>query len=245
MTAIPREFSGELSAESGGGSRRGERRVRQSAEAAPPCELSLQATASAVAPASPLTLTGTLSCSEGASVAGQTVTLYQRAAHTPGFDTLATATTEAEGSFQFALSGAEINSVFYVRCDGAKSVRTHVEAGGPQVIIEDPSSSTPLFVGPNMAAGNETGSDNTVTFTGTVTPAYPGAKVTLQREYRPGRWHRIGTGEVDEEGRFSITHAFRRPGEADIRVVAHFHRLYADSVSPAVTYDITHRRRSG
>ncbi len=228
-----------------------ERRARREARAEPACDLSLQATASLIAPASPLGFTGSLSCPEDASTAGQTVTpgqtvtLYQKIARTPGFEAVASTGLEADGAFQFLLTGPEHNSVFYVRSGGAKSARARVAITGPRVVIDAPAGGAQLLLGTRHAANTAEAVTEAVTFTGTVTPADPGATVTLQREYRPGKWHRIGIGRVDEEGGFSIPHIFHRPGAANIRVVVHLGRLYANSISPPVTYQISHRRTDG
>ncbi len=219
------------------------RHSRQDAQAQPGCSVNLEATPSRTAPASPLSLTGTLSCPEGTSAAGQAVTLYQKIARTSGFDSVATMTTETGGAFQFAVPAPELNSVFYVRSGRAKSARTHVEIAGPQVVIDAPVSGTPLPLGPGRAA-NRGADSRVVTISGTVTPADPGATVSLQREYQPGKWHRIGGGTVDAEGGFSIPHTFHRLGEANVRVVVG-NRLYVDSISAPVSYQISRQHREG
>ncbi len=256
-------------------SRREERRARRNAQAQTGCSVNLEATPSTIAPGAPLGLAGTLSCPEGASATGQTVTLYQKVAHTPGFSVTATATTEAGGAFQFSLSEVEANSVYYVRCDGSRSARTKVKVA-VQVDIEAPAAGAELFIGIGHAAyqhvtghsssstttadnststttedsssssssSDSTSADsananaNVVTFTGTVSPDDAGATVALQREYRKERWHRIGIGQVDGEGKFSIPHTFFKPGEANLRVVVRSHRTYETSVSTPVTYHL-------
>ena len=242
-------------------SRREERRARRNAQAQTGCSVNLEATPSTIAPGAPLGLAGTLSCPEGASATGQTVTLYQKVAHTPGFSVTATATTEAGGAFQFSLSEVEANSVYYVRCDGSRSARTKVKVA-VQVDIEAPAAGAELFIGighaayqhvtghsssstttaENSSSSYSTSADsanaNVVTFTGTVSPDDAGATVALQREYRKERWHRIGIGQVDGEGKFSIPHTFFQPGEANLRVVVRSHRTYETSVSAPVTYHL-------
>jgi hypothetical protein len=118
----------------------------------------------------------------------------------------------------------------------------------PQVTISSPSAGTELFTGGGRATrarANDdalTNDEGAVTFTGTVAPADAGTTVALQREYRRGAWHRIGGGVVDGEGRFSIVHTFFRPGDANIRVLAHFHGRGMRSVSAPVNYRISRRR---
>ncbi len=266
---------------------RHKRHARHDALTGTGCRVSLEATPSTIAPGAPLSLAGIVSCPEGVSAAGQTVTLHRKVARTPGFSLAATATTEAGGAFQFALSGVEDNSTFYVRCEGSRSARTKVRVA-LQVDIEAPAAGTELFIGTGHAAhqhvtghssatttadtstststsatttadtsttennnsstGNTTSADsasaNMVTFTGTVSPDDTGASVALQREYRKGRWQRIGLGLVDGEGKYSIPHTFFQPGEANLRVVVRSGRTYKTSMSAPVTYHIS-RRHSG
>ncbi len=232
-----------------------ERRARRAARAQTQCSVSLEATPPTIAAGAPLTLTGTLSCPEAgssadqtaaadlATVAGQSVTLYQKVAHTPGFSMLAIASTEANGTFRFTPSGVEVNSVFYVRAGGAKSARVSVKVT-PKVTIEAPTAGTQLFVGAAHAASDGAADSGTVTFTGKVSPADAGATVALQREYAGESWHHIGTGLLDAEGGYSIEHTFFRAGQATVRVVVHSHGLYMNSASTPATYQISRRSRS-
>ncbi len=238
----PTESStGTPAAETSANPRNEERRARRNAQAQTGCSVSLEATAPTITAGAPLGLVGTLSCPEAASAASQTVTLYQKVAHVPGFSIAATTTTEANGAFRFAPSGVEINSVFYVRSDGAKSAHVSVKVT-PQVTIDAPAAGTQLLVGAAHTAGDSPVDSGAVTFTGTVSPADAGATVALQREYRGEAWHHIGVGQVNAEGGYSIAHTFFRAGEATIRVVVHSHGLYMNSASAPVTYQISRRR---
>jgi hypothetical protein len=255
------ESSPGSAASTTGETQRQARHSRQGARARTGCSVNLEATPSRTAPTSPLNLTGTLSCPDGASAAegasesegagaaagasaaGQAVTLYQKIAGTPGFDSVATTTTEAGGAFQFALPAPELNSVFYVRSGGAKSARTRVEIAGPQVVIDAPANGAQLTLGAWRAADSDGADSRAVTITGTVSPADPGATAALEREYGPGKWHRIGVGTVDAEGGFSIPHTFRRRGEKTIRVVVSFNGLHIKSISAPVTYQISRQHR--
>jgi hypothetical protein len=219
------------------------RRSRRGARVERGCSVSLEATPSRTAPGSPLSLTGTLSCPEAASAAAQTVTLYQKIARTPGFNSVATTTTEAGGEFQFALPAPELDSAYYVRSGGVKSARTHVEIAGPQVVIDAPASGSQLALGAWGAADSDGTDSRAVTITGTVSPADPGATAALQREYGPGKWHRIGGGAVGAEGGFSIPHTFRTVGEKTIRVVLTFNGLHMKSISAPVVYEFSRQHR--
>jgi hypothetical protein len=206
------------------------------------CSINLQSTSSIVTAATHLSLAGTLSCPEATSAVGQTVTLYQKIARTPGFNVIATASTAPDGTFQFTPEGLETNSVFYVRAGNARSRRVSVKVA-LQVTISAPAAGAQLLIGGAHAAHASADSGNAVTFTGTVSPSDSGATVSLQREYRHGAWHRIGGGSrVEDEGGYSIVHAFSRPGRANIRVVVHSHGLEQTSASAPVTYQISRDR---
>jgi hypothetical protein len=244
--------TGETPAETRG-ERRQRKRARREAASASGCSVELHATPSIVTASATLSVSGSVSCPEAASAAEQTVTLYQHVARTPGFDPIATATTEADGGFQFPAPPVHVNSILYVSVDQVNSARTRVQVA-PQVTLTTPAAGTPLFVGSARAAhaaagaGAGAGTDSTgastdaVTFAGTVSPVDAGATVVLQREYRTGGWHRIGGSRVNDEGSYSIVHTFLRPGEANLRVVVRSHKLYMTSASEPVSYLISRRR---
>ena len=78
------------------------------------------------------------------------------------------------------------------------------------------------MTGPPEGTQIETGAPNKQTFSGTVTPAADvGARVILQRQnaVTGEEWHRIGVGQVEAGGDYTITHIFRVPGDASIRVL--------------------------
>jgi hypothetical protein len=220
-----------------------ERRSSRSLAAETGCSMTLQATPTLITAGAPLSLAGTLSCPEASSVADQTVTLDQMIARSGDFYIAATTTTEADGTFQFAPTDLAVNSTFYVSADGAQSESTSVKVA-PQVTIDTPLAGSELFAGSVRARRADAGADDAdaVTFTGTVTPANAGTRVALQREDGDGAWSRIGGGEVNAEGQYSITHTFYRPGRANIRVVVRSHGLAMTTVSTPVTYQISRRR---
>jgi hypothetical protein len=223
--------------------RRAERRASRNLSAEAGCSVTLRATPAIITAGGPLSLVGTLSCPEASSAADQTVTLYQMLARSGGFYIAATTTTEANGTFQLSPTELAVNSSFYVSADGAQSESTSVKVI-PQVTISTPLPGTQLLAGSGRATRADANAENTgaVTFTGTVTPANAGTRVALQREDGDGAWSRIGGGEVNAEGQYSIAHTFYRPGRATIRVIVHSHGLDMTAVSAPVTYQISRRR---
>ncbi len=220
-----------------------ERRASRGVSAETGCSITLQATPAIVTAGGPLSLTGALSCPEAASAAEQAVTLYQMLARSGGFYIAATTTTEANGAFHFAPTELAVNSSFYVSADGAQSESTGVKVT-PEVTIATPLAGTQLFAGSGRATRADASVENAsaVTFTGTVIPANAGTRVALQREDGDGAWSRIGSGEVNAEGQYSIAHTFYRPGRASIRVIVHSHGLDMTAVSAPVTYQISRKR---
>jgi hypothetical protein len=216
--------------------RQARRERRQAARADAGCAIELQAPRIATA-GTPLSLTGTLSCTEAESAAEQTVTLYRKIVGTPGFALLATTDTEAGGAFHFAPSELEGDSVFYACAGAVRSARTRVKAA-PGVTITAPTAATPLLASGGRATSAATPAAVAVTFTGTVSVADASTNVALQRELGNDRWQRIATGHVEEDGDFSIVHSFHRPGEVTLRVLVRSHRRFMTSASAPVTYTI-------
>jgi hypothetical protein len=86
-----------------------------------------------------------------------------------------------------------------------------------------------------------TGRVDAVTFSGTVDPADVGARVVLQRQsaLTGDEWREIGLGRVQAGGAFTIVHAFKVPGDANIRVLVRSQGRNVPSPSNVLTYDIS------
>ena len=98
------------------------------------------------------------------------------------------------------------------------------------VTLRGPADGARLFAG---VAG--------VTFSGSVSPAEPGATAVLQREDAGtgGEWRRIDAVRLGPDGRYSMTHTFLLAGgPVDIRVLARGLRGYAPSASEVRRYEI-------
>jgi hypothetical protein len=175
-------------------------------------------------------ISGRLTCGR-ISAAGQTVQLYAHVAGTAGYVPVQSATTEASGSYKFSTAAEDTNVSFYVRSLGAQSGRRRLRVAA-EVTIAGPPEGTQI----------ETGAPNQETFSGTVTPTTDvGARVILQRQnaVTGDEWHRIGVGQVMAGGTYSITHIFRVPGDASIRVLVRSDRLNVPSASTPLEYEIS------
>ena len=140
--------------------------------------------------------------------------------------------TETNGSYKFSTAAENANTSFYVRSHGAQSGRRRLRVAA-QVTLTGPPEGTQI----------ETGAPNKQTFSGTVTPADVGARVILQRQnaVTGNEWHRIGIGQVlagGSTGGVTITHTFRVPGDASIRVLVRSDRVNSPSASTPLEYEI-------
>jgi hypothetical protein len=174
------------------------------------------------------------SCPPAGTEAGQTVTLYQHSATTPGYSVAGTTTTDSHGLYQLATPALSQNSVFYATLASGRSPQRTVKVIA-QVALVGPPEDKQLF------SGIRTGRRNAVTFTGTVSPTDAGATVVLQRqnEVRGRGWVRIGRTIVNSSGGFAITHVFRVPGASEIRVMVRSNRRNIASASNTLSYDIS------
>jgi hypothetical protein len=175
-------------------------------------------------------ISGRLACRRHANTSGQAVTLYAHAAGTAGYVPVGSTTTETNGSYKFSTAAESTNTSFYVRSHGAQSGRRRLRVAA-LVTLTGPAEGTQI----------ETGVAHRQTFSGTVNPTDAGARVILQREnaVTGDEWHRIGFGSVDASGNYTITHTFRVPGDASIRVLVRSDGLNIPSPSNELEYDIS------
>jgi hypothetical protein len=173
-------------------------------------------------------------CAAGTN-AGQTVTLYERGAGSPGFSVAGTTTTDEHGFYQLATGALSNNTSFYAAIGTSHSHERSVRVAAVVSLTGPPETKT-LF------AGIHTGRRNAVTFSGTVSPDDAGATVVLQREnaIRGNEWHRISRPVlVDTNGNFSLTHAFVVPGASSVRVLLRSNRRNVASPSNVLSYAIS------
>ena len=170
----------------------------------------------------------------GLAEAGQTVTVYERAAGSGGYTVAGTTTTDSHGDFQVTTTPLTNNAVFYATVGTGRSQMRSVRVAA-QVTLAGPPE------GKQLLAGIRTGRRNAVTFTGTVSPDDAGAIVVLQREnaVRGNEWHWIGQSIVNSAGGFALTHVFRAPGASDIRVLVRSNHRNIASPSNVLSYIIS------
>jgi hypothetical protein len=174
------------------------------------------------------------SCGKAPS-SGQPVTLYERPAGASGFSTAGTGTTDSGGGYQIPTGTLTYNTAFYAVIGTAHSVERQVKVAA-QVELVGPSE------GKTLLTALKTGRPHAVTFTGSVDPKDAGAVVVLQRQnsIRGIGWATISRGTlVDQNGNFSITHAFVVPGASNIRVVMKLNRHNITSPSNELSFTIS------
>jgi hypothetical protein len=196
------------------------------------CRVSINVAPRVIVANDPITVWGRLACLRPASAADRTVKLFQHLRGTPGLTYVQSVTTDANGFYEIEKAGGDVttNRVFLVRSHGAQSARREVLVEA-EINLAGPAEGTQLY----------TGHANAVTFSGTVDPADAGARVVLQRQnaLTGNEWHAIDRGVVQSDGTFSITHAFRYPGDADIRVLVRSGPVNIPSRSNVLTYEIS------
>jgi len=176
--------------------------------------------------------------------AGQAVTVYGQSVGGPPASVLGTTTTDEHGNYAFPTPALQSNSRLYAIVYGIQSGRRGVKVS-PKVTMTGPPDGSQLFTGGGPFIHSHLrrqGLSNKVVFSGSVSPNDQGATVALQRENSVGNeeWHRIGKlSTVGQGGTYSIAHTFAVPGEANIRVVIHSHKLYAPAASEPLSYEIS------
>jgi hypothetical protein len=197
------------------------------------CRINIESVAPLLTAGESAEISGRLACVH-ANPGGQTVKLYAHVVGTAGYVPAGSTTTEASGSYKFTTAAENANTSLYVRSHGAQSGRRRLRVEA-QVTLTGPPEGTQI----------ETGAPNRETFSGTVNPADVGARVILQRQnaVTGNEWHRIGIGQVvaggPTGGTYTITHIFRVPGDASIRVLVRSDRLNIPSPSNELEYDIS------
>lgn len=189
------------------------------------CKLTLKVAPRLVTSGESVLASGIASCDEG-----QTVTLYQRPAGSPGYSVAGTAVAK-EGAYEIQTGTLTKNTTFYATLGALHTGRRNVNVAAV-VDLETPKETNAL----------ETGSHNAVTFSGSVNPEDAGATIVLQREnaLRGTEWFRIGKPTtVNREGKFFVTHAFVVPGPSSIRVVMRPNHRNIASPSNVLSYVIS------
>lgn len=196
------------------------------------CRINIEVAPKVITAGDPVVIFGQLLCRRPAEEANQVVRLFHRLPLVPGFSYVQSTTTDSRGFYEFARADGVVNTNrwYLVRSHGAASGRRRLRVAA-DVTIKGPPEGTQLY----------TGVANEVEFSGTVAPADVGASVILQRQnaLTGNEWHSIGRGVVQSDGTYAIVHAFRFPGDADIRTLVRSQGRNIPSESEPLSYQIS------
>ncbi len=210
---------------------------RTSAKALKGCRLSISTDSKRITAGDAVSISGELVCPPGTSAGGQQVTVSERptGAGRSAFAVAATATTEPDGSYLLPASSPQQNAIFKARVGtSAHGAQTAVKVA-PLVTLDAPQStatSSALVTGTPRVPRVKT------TFTGTVTPADPGAQVALQVDY-PGsadQWRTVALGRVGAGGTYAIKHGFRIAAAMHVRTIAHTGKAHVPAASNIISF---------
>jgi hypothetical protein len=205
------------------------------------CRISMRASERRVTAGKAVTLSGAIECPSGESAMGRQIAIYERqggAGLAPdSASVVEIATTQRNGSYEVTSAALYANTVF----------RAHVGRHGARVIVKVAPSITlsapaPPYARPPAASDRSRPHARIqTTFSGTVSPAVPGARVVLQVAYAASgeHWRSVALGHVGADGSFSIPHTFRVPGEASVRAIMHAGRHNAAAISEPVSYEVS------
>ncbi len=199
------------------------------------CAVTASSSSSQITLGEDVTVTGTLSCPEGESASGKTLTAFRSGQGSRTED--GTATTEPDGSYSITVSGLQTNSTLQVRDGRAHSARLRVKVA-PWVTVSDPAAGSAL-ASHVARAGHSTTSRTS--FSGTVDPRFAGRRVALQTSFDAtgGQWRTVALGQVADDGSYTVSHPFRTAGQVWVRVLLRPGSANVPGASEPVSYEVT------
>ncbi len=212
------------------------------------CTLAASATPTQPNTGEAVTLSGTLSCPTAAEAGEQTVTVYAHERDAgAGAAILGTATTAADGTFQFHTAALTVTNTFTLQTPTARHPVRVVVPVGAAISLQGPQESGATLP---MSAPREAGGPVRETFSGQIHPEQADRMVALFVRYATGEWRKLAYTRTDAEGRFSFTHRFTFAGDVSVKAGAHPHGTeriesipltytVAQAQNPAVTIVLT------
>jgi hypothetical protein len=198
------------------------------------CSVTIAPSSRRVSAGESVEITGTVTCAPGLAASSQRVVVYegQGGQQARSLAPAATAAVAADGSYSFTSAALEANTVFRVHV-GRRGALTVVKVAPHVTIAEEPAAAAPA-----ASTGAHSARVAPITFAGSVAPYQPGALVELQVAYRssPAQWRTVAYGRVGGDGGYSVSHAFRRPGETLVRTVAFAGKHRMPAASEAVSF---------
>jgi hypothetical protein len=190
------------------------------------CSITALTSAAQVTAGESVTLSGKLSCPAGVSAEGQEVTISQREASTESgasassLTPAGTATTAADGSYEFHTASLGTRSTFVLRAASTRQPARIVVRVGAAVTLAGSSASGSAVA---MGAGRSAGGPTRMSFSGVVQPVSAGVGVGLRVRYAGEEWRTVAITRTDAEGHYSFSHRFRFAGDVEVLTVSHPH----------------------
>lgn len=190
------------------------------------CSITAATGAAQVTAGESVTLSGELTCPAGVSVEGQEVTISQREASSEAdssgssLASAGTATTAADGSYEFHTADLSGRSTFVLRAASTRHPARVVVRVSAGVTLAGSAASGAAVA---MGAGKSAGGPTRMSFSGVVQPASPGVGVGLRVRYAGEEWRTVATAHTDAEGHYAFSHRFRYAGDVEVVTVAHPH----------------------
>jgi hypothetical protein len=145
-------------------------------------------------------------------LADQQLTLLARVRHQHGFVAVAEMTTNGVGSYTFPAQSPSTSTFYEVRTAPGKGLKTGAEHSA--VMFEGVKDILTASVSPNPVQAGQT-----LTFSGTVTPALVGHIVYLERQNASGNgFHVVQVGAIGAGSSYSLTYTVYDPGTKVYRV---------------------------
>lgn len=143
----------------------------------------------------------------GADHGNQVIRLYHRIAPNRGYSLIGVTKTDSQGLYEFTRAEGivETNRSWFVRGPAFTHSRTVYERVSALVSL--------------AASATSSETRHPVVFSGHVTPSHAGNRVLLQYNTVGDDWHTLKAGRIGPDSNFSITAAFRTPGERNLRVL--------------------------
>jgi len=217
------------------------------------CRISIQTSTGRVVAGESVTVSGTLECPHGASVAGQQISIYAHqggvgvhgfgpaGTASPGVGLAGTPATQTDGSYELTSAALYTNTVFQVRF-GRRHARAAVKVAPLVTLAAAPAEPFASSDAQTAASGSTHQHARTeAAFTGTVSPVVTGARVALQIAHTAtgAHWRTIAHGIVGADGSFSIAHPIRIPGATSVRAVVRTGRQNVAGISEPVSFAAT------
>ncbi len=168
-------------------------------------------------------------------LAGQPLTLLARVRHQHGFVAIAETIANETGAYTFPAQSPSMSTFYEVRAKGKACGACKGTAERSAVLFEGVKDILTASVYPNPA---QTG--QTLTFSGTVTPALVGHIIYLERQNASGNgFHVVQVGAIGAGSSYSLTYTIYEPGTKVYRVRIPGGPFNQGAVSQPLTITVT------